>query len=462
MSILPCLDASVSAPISEIGDEAVSLESTLHQLTLHDCQVDLQAPAQVVADALDHDPLLPGIVVRREAEFLGVISRRRFRELTSRRYGLEIFLTRPVEVLYQFASAEGLVLPVTTLVVEAAQMALQRSPSLLYEPIVVEVASQDYRLLDTHHLLVAHSQIHVLAMQQLQEQTRSQMIQTEKMASLGQMVAGVAHEILNPVNFICGNIKHLANYSQDLMDLVDAYEATPEQPEAIASFKEDIEFEFLAQDLPRLLSSVTLGAERLRKIVNSLRNFSHMDESQLRPTDLHECIESTLLILNSRLKKEGQIEVIRQYGDLPTVPCYSGQLSQVFMNLLSNAIDALSEKHALVSSNGTGQGWHPHIQITTRVQPRLSDPHDAPPKLWVAVCISDNGLGIPEGIQARIFDTFFTTKAVGKGTGLGLAITHQIVTQKHRGHLNFWSRSATDGALPDQTGTTFEILLPLG
>lgn len=461
MSILPCLDASVASPVREMGDAAVSLESTLYQLALHDCQVDLQAPAQSVADALDHNPLLPGIVVRREAEFVGVISRRRFRELTSRRYGLEIFLTRSVEVLYQFASTEVLVLPATALVVSAAQMALQRSPSLLYEPIVVEVAPQDYRLLDTHHLLVAHSQIHVLAMQQLQEQTQAQMIQTEKMASLGQMVAGVAHEILNPVNFICGNIKHLANYSQDLMDLVELYEAKAGQPEAIATFKEDIEFEFLAQDLPRLLSSVSLGAERLRKIVNSLRNFSHMDESQLRPTDLHECIESTLLILSSRLKKEGEIEVIRQYDDLPLVPCYSGQLSQVFMNLLSNAIDALSEKHALIPTNGARTGWRPHLQITTRLQSRLSGPHDPHPKMWVAVSIADNGSGIPEEIQTRIFDTFFTTKAVGKGTGLGLAISHQIVTQKHRGHLNFWSRSTQDGALIDQTGTTFEILLPL-
>jgi signal transduction histidine kinase len=185
-----------------------------------------------------------------------------------------------------------------------------------------------------------------------------------------------------------------------------------------------------------------MGSERLTKIVGSLQNFSHLDESKRQPADLHECIESSLIILNNRLKVG--IQIIKFYGDLPLVNCYSGQLSQVFMNIISNAIDALTEKinEQAVSS----RTWQPKIEISTDIVER-SDSE------WVSVRIADNGSGIPPNIQKRIFETFFTTKPVGKGTGLGLAISHQIVTQIHGGHLLMRS-------VPE-TGTEFQILLPL-
>jgi signal transduction histidine kinase len=290
---------------------------------------------------------------------------------------------------------------------------------------------------------VAQSQIQELTTQLLHDQTQAQMIQTEKMASLGQMVAGIAHEIKNPVGCITGNFEFLDDYCDKLTELLTAYAAEVPQPsEDLNQLKEDYELDFILEDLPKILKSMQLGSERLTKIVGSLQNFSHMDESRHQPANIHECIESTLIILNNRLKKG--IKIVKNYDDLPLVSCSSGQLSQVFMNLISNAIDALNEK-AEKAGNGSGS-WQPQIEINTRLEQQ--DKRD-----WVLVKISDNGSGIAPDIQERIFETFFTTKPVGKGTGLGLAITHQIVTEKHNGQLLMHSQLGK--------GTTFGILLPL-
>ena len=380
-----------------------------------------------------------------------MISRRRFLEYMSRPYGLELFLKRPIKSLYLLAKTEILFFPKETLIVMAARRSLQRPAELIYEPIVVEIEPQVYRLLDVHQLLVAQSHIHELTTKLLHEQTQAQMIQTEKMASLGRMVAGVAHEILNPVNFIAANLDYLTNYSQDLIELLEMYEeeitATPPRLEKA---KSDKEYEFLREDLFQLINSMRVGAERLTKIAGGLRNFSHLDEGSKKNFDLHECLESTLLILQNRLKYS--IELVKEYGQLPPVPGYSGQLSQVFMNIISNAIDALMEKAE--SEIGKATGWKPRIEITTSVV-NLEDGN------WVAIQIADNGLSIPPEIQSRIFDTFFTTKPVGKGTGLGLAISHQIVTQKHKGKLNLRSTSICEQRSQLDTGTIFEILLPI-
>jgi signal transduction histidine kinase len=303
-----------------------------------------------------------------------------------------------------------------------------------------------YRLLDVHQLLIAQSQIYELTTQMLQEQTRSHTIQTEKMASLGRMVAGIAHEIKNPVNCISGNMGFLSNYCQDLLELVSVYEQEVETPSPrIVETIENIDLEFLRNDLPKLVQSLVVSSDRLTKIVGGLQNFSHLDETSRKPADLHECLDSTLLILNNQIKYD--IKLVKNYGDLPLVDCYSGQLSQVFMNLLGNAIDALLERKEKESGNlNKNQAWTPQLAIATELINRED-------QSAVIIRIADNGMGIPTQIQQRIFDTFFTTKPVGKGTGLGLAISNEIVRDKHKGQLNLNSQEGV--------GTEFEIILPL-
>jgi PAS domain S-box-containing protein len=271
------------------------------------------------------------------------------------------------------------------------------------------------------------------------QRSQTQLIHNEKMSSLGQLVAGVAHEINNPINFINGNIKPASEYIQDLLALLELYEQEYPQPiEHIQEFAEDIDLDFIKIDLPRLLNSMKVGADRIREIVLSLRNFSRLDEAEMKDVDIHEGIDSTLMILQNRLKGRdhyGKIEVIKEYGQLPLVVCYPGQLNQVFMNLLANAIDALDEIRITKET--------PIIRIRTQ----LADQNQ------VAIIITDNGIGISDKIKKRIFDPFFTTKSVGKGTGMGLAISYQIITEKHRGSLKCTAN-------PHQ-GTEFIITIPI-
>ncbi|NDJ19436.1 response regulator [Myxacorys almedinensis A] len=274
------------------------------------------------------------------------------------------------------------------------------------------------------------------------QQAQVQLIQQEKLSALGQLVAGIAHEINNPVNFIYGNFPPAKHYIQDLFDLISLYQARYAEPSKEISDKiEEIDLDFLRLDLPKLLDSMQVGSERIREIVLSLRNFSRLDEADFKQVDLHDGIENTLLILGHRLNAKSEkyrIQIAKNYGDIPPVACFPGQLNQVIMNLLVNAIDAL--EHSIKERS---EPVSPSIHICTH---RIENN-------WIQVQIKDNGSGMPEAIRQKIFDPFFTTKPVGKGTGLGLAISHQIIVEKHGGKIECHSILGQ--------GTEFTLQIPI-
>ncbi|WP_026731009.1 sensor histidine kinase [Fischerella sp. PCC 9605] len=276
--------------------------------------------------------------------------------------------------------------------------------------------------------------------------TQAQLIQAEKMSSLGQLVAGIAHEINNPVNFIYANLDYVEQYTQDLFKLLNLYKTfnchiVPKIQEYIRKN----ELDYILEDLPKTINSMKIGAERIRDIVLSLRNFSRLDEAEVKRVNLHEGIESTLLILQNRFKAKGDkpgIEIVKNYGNLPLIECYPGQINQVFMNIISNAIDAIESNNIKDYSIGIQDNFNT-ITITTEVLETS----------YIAIRIADNGPGMTEAVKAKLFDPFFTTKPVGKGTGLGLSISYQIVVEKHGGKLTCVSE-------PGQ-GSEFCIEIPI-
>ncbi|MBD0346909.1 MAG: histidine kinase, partial [Coleofasciculus sp. Co-bin14] len=278
-------------------------------------------------------------------------------------------------------------------------------------------------------------------------QTQAQLIQSEKMSSLGQLVAGIAHQINNPITFIHGNLPYIQRYIQDLLGFISLYQ---QQHSPIQDKAEAIDLNFIAEDLPKVLSSVQVGTNRIHHLVRSLQNFSRKDQGKKEAIDIHKAIDDTLLILQHRLHARGEqpgIRVAKEYGKLPAVECYPGLLNQVFMNILSNAIDALEQATQERSSSKLEQQPNTITIRTGILKRKAKGGVDS-----IVMRIADNGLGIPQAIQGRMFDPFFTTKPVGKGTGLGLSISYEIVVEKHGGTLKCFSETGK--------GTEFWIVIP--
>jgi PAS domain S-box-containing protein len=274
-----------------------------------------------------------------------------------------------------------------------------------------------------------------------------QLIRNEKMSALGMMIAGIAHEIKNPLNFIGGNLFPLEQSLGALFRFIRTYDQSVTTRSAeLQAVIDSGEIEFLQEDLPKLMTSMNLGVERMQEIVQSLQTFARNDTDDKQWVDLHEGIDSTLLILKPRLKACGdrpEISIVRNYGDLPCLECYPGQLNQVFMNLLGNAIDAIEETVAQLLDRPDQATWQPQITITTQVLDNGA----------IQIQIADNGCGLSEENQARLLKQAFTTKPIGKGTGLGMTISNQIITDRHQGEMTFTSAR--------HEGTTFSLVLPI-
>ncbi len=445
----------------------LSVESTLGSLSLYDFQVSSNCPGIRVTQMFEKYPLVPGVIVVEEEphqnpKFLGMISRQQLLEYLIRPQGLELFLQQPLQVLYSYARTPLLVLHQNTPILTAAQRVMGRLPELRGEPIVIQIYSDNsqtnlpYRLLNFHELNLAYWQIRGIETQMRYERMQIQMVQTEKMASLGRLVDGIAHEILDPVGFIWGNLTHLKTYSESLLELISAYEGYLSPiPSEIEELKEDIEFEFLQQDISQVVGSIKSGADRLKKLALSLQNFCYIDEIHPKPTDIHSCINSILLLLKSQISSE--IKVVKNYGNLPPVPCYLGQINQVFMNILTNAVDALigeacSQEFAPELSAKNNSKKTPTIEITTEVR-SVSKTQDVEVRQqrWILIRIADNGTGMSLEKQQKILESFSTRKRMEKETSLG--VSYHIITAKHGGQFlmnSEWGK-----------GTEFTILLPL-
>ena len=462
MAMIPLM---VMASKPEIGSSSnslspslkhqLALDANISQLNLHNTKIDLDQTGAIARQLFTDNPLLPALILQDQGSYVGMLSRRRFLECLSRPYGIELFTKRPLRVLYEQFQSDTLKLEGNVLIGIASQLALGRVNDEVYEPVVVHQDGDDYAVLDIHDLLQAQSYIHELATNLLREQTQTTMFQTEKMASLGQIVAEVSHDIRNPVSAIYGNTDCLLTYIEGVMKILRAYEKEYGTSSAtISEILEEVDWEFVRLDLPQVVRSIKSGAKYLRRLVDTLQSLSHMnDHATPELIDLLECVESSLTILSGRIRT---VQIIKNYTDLPKVNGFSDRLIQVFMNLISNALDAMVDLNTNLKADLKAESestWQPLMMITSTIA-KIDDCQ------WISIKVADNGLGIPKEIQDRIFDNFFTTKSQGKGTGLGLAICYQIITQQHNGKIILRSPYLNNNG-DMTTGTEFEVLLPI-
>ena len=485
----------ISPVVCVVDDRLRPLDATLETLPLHHFEGNRSHFIGEVTPFFEQYPDCPGIVVMDQERFMGMISRQQILEwfIAPRTNGFE----QALSLLIRMARVEPLILPVTTPLLDAAQQVLALPLVQQSDPIVVRIDANTYRLLDAPILLRAAWQVREMEIRLRLERSHIQMIQTEKMASLGRLVNGVAHEILDPVGFIWGNLCHISDYTQDLLQLINAYESTLSPlPTELTELREEIELEYLQEDLPKAIASIQSGADRLKVLASSLQTFCYIDEVYPKPADIHQCLDSIIFLLGTQLS--GEIEVVREYGHLPPVTCYIGQLNQVFTNILSNAVQALlrqmenavpseivgeqplqNERFPNPNEDTTDDGNNikPSIRITTQVwtqhfeeeniplaptpiqengrtarvsQDRHQSPSSSPesskaasptPKVtvaprqhrWVSIQIADNGPGLSEQQYQQIYHTFSQNQPTKKETSL--AVSYRIVTEKHDGKL---------------------------
>lgn len=436
--------SQLSIPVLISGNaQSIQLESTLQDLPLYDFAAELDVLGTEIAQIFEQYSLLPGVILKEQGRFLGLLPRHRLLEYLLRPYGIDLFLDKPLRILYSYDRASPLILSGNTPILSAAQQALRRPFERLSDPIVVHLDADQYRILDPHELNIAYWQLRGIETQVRVERLQLQMVQSEKMASLGRLVDGVSHEILDPVSFIWGNLSHIAEYSRSLLEIINVYEkCIVQEPQKVRDLKEAIEFDYIREDLPKTLDSIRTGAERLSRLANSLQNFCHIDEVYPRPANLHECLNSVLLLLKSRLSSE--IQVVKQYGHLPPVPCFISQLSQVFMNILNRSIDSLLNQAARSQLKSCEA---PKITIATEVCSI-----DGSGQRWVSIQIADNNTEMSIETQNQLMQAFSTDLA----PETSLAMSYRIVTGRHSGKFRVYSNVE-----PELRGTVFEILLPL-
>ncbi|MEC4805399.1 MAG: ATP-binding protein [Jaaginema sp. PMC 1079.18] len=437
--------------LSQECDRDLDLDSTLLELPLYEFTLDIHQPSSVLADAFTRYPLLPGAVLNREDEFIGAVSRRQFLEYFLIPHSLELFVHEPLYVLYSYVRPDILVLPGQMRILAAAQRVFQRASYLIPDPAIVQTTATTYKLLDFGQLNLAAWQIRGIESQVRYEHSQAQMIQSEKMASLGRLVDGLAHEILDPVGFVWGNLSHLESYSTSLIELLESYETLfSETPADIQELQEELEWEYVRDDFPKAVNSIATGAKRLKELALSLQNFCHVDDIYPKPADLHACLDGIILLLKSRLSRK--IKIVKNYGSLPPVTCYIGKLSQVFMNISIEAVQTLLEsairqewQDRLHSHKAIATPSEPTITITTQIKSESED------RRFVSIEIADNGPGLSPELQQQLQDSLTLDLRSTKETSL--ALSYQIVTAKHGGKLKWRSQPGN--------GTAFEIILPL-
>ncbi|NRB09973.1 MAG: sensor histidine kinase [Richelia sp.] len=453
----------LSPPVLSPGnDRNLSLDSQIQELPMYNFALEISCTGEEVAHYLEKYPQLPGVILLDEGIYYGMISRCRFLEFLILPQARELFFQQPLKVIYSYARTAILQLPAHTSILNAMQIILQgcypqdtslpKTRDFFTEPLLVHNLEDDiYYLLDVQEVHLASWKLRETESQIRYERSQVQIIQNEKMASLGRLVDGITHEIVDPVGFIWGNLTYVSNYSQDLLNLIATYERElSEIPEDVSLLKEEIEFDFLEQDLSQALASIHTGAERLKKMVSSLQNFCHIDDNVYqKPIDIHLCINNILLLIQSQIKKE--IKITKEYDVLPPVLCFPGELYQVFMNIIIQAVDNLLDgggKKQRYLATDCDDNQH-EITIKTSVIVRDTTNDNIPDSRWVVVSIADNGVGMSKAEQKKITSAFTNAKK----SDFGLALSYQIITARHGGQFNLRSQLGK--------GTEIEILLPL-
>jgi signal transduction histidine kinase len=456
--------------------------SQLKDLPLHCFTIDLaDAEAQSftgtnLAAAFHAAPQVPAVVLvesdagRLHQRLVGVVVRSSFFELMVDGNGCSSsFLQQSLRAFLPYLGIPVLKLAGEMTILVSAQRALRRPEKSLGDPVLVELGPGQYGLLDFHTLNIAYWQIRGIETQIAYEQMHLQMIRNDKMASLGRLVNGVSHEILDPVSFIWGNLSHLSSYVKDVMQVLDRYELElPAPSETLMALRSDLEIEYLREDIPRTLQSIKTGADRLTKLASSLQNFCHIDEVYPKATDMHDCLDSVLLLLKSHLK--GEIQVEKSYGPLPTVACFVGQVTQVFLNVLSYLVRqvlAQSVADRVLADLPLPQG---ELGITVGVNPNLTKPQlsvitevcsiDVTGMRWASICLGCNGEPISMLEQQQLLRDFTHDNPLTRESSLVMA--YRVVTIRHQGILKIRTASNPADHLNPGISTEFEVLIPIG